>query len=138
LGSGELVEEYLTDARAKNARSHFANLLRLSVYSRLPGYEDVNDTGRPCHDPTFRLIGSKKIWDRRAALTSWFETFEIEMLAEQENFVGLARLNRARLGRGENNGSNLRGGRGEGFHRDPGVPRARTKCQQRGLRVHLR
>jgi hypothetical protein len=42
----------------------------------------VNDAGRPRHDPTFWLIGSKKICDRGAALTSWLQTFEIEMLAE--------------------------------------------------------
>ena len=43
-----------------------------------------------CHDPTFRLIGSEKIWDRGAALTSRLQTFETEMLAEEENFAGLA------------------------------------------------
>jgi hypothetical protein len=78
-----------------------ADLLRQSVYSRLAGYEDVNDAERLCHDPTFRLIGSEKIWDRGAALTSRLQTFETEMLAEEENFAGLARLNRALLGRAE-------------------------------------
>jgi Transposase DDE domain group 1 len=42
LGFGELIGEYLTDSRANNARSSFADLLRQSVYSRLAGYEDVN------------------------------------------------------------------------------------------------
>jgi len=60
LGFGELVEEYLTDAHAQSARPPFAELLRQSVYSRLPGYEEVNDSGRPCHDPTLWLIGSKR------------------------------------------------------------------------------
>ncbi len=101
LGFGELIEQHLTDARAKNARLPFADLLRQSVYSRLAGYEDVNDAERLCHDPTFRLIGSEKIWDRGAALTSRLQTFETEMLAEDENFAGLARLNRALLGRAE-------------------------------------
>jgi|GEM_PF-1110511 len=101
LGFGELVEEYLTDARAKNARLPFADLLRQSVYSRLAGYEDLNDAERLCHDPTFRLIGSEKIWDRGAAQTSRLQTFETEMLAEEENFAGLARLNRALIGKAE-------------------------------------
>jgi hypothetical protein len=101
LGFGELVEEYLTDARAKNARLPFADLLRQSVCSRLAGYEDVNDAERLSHDPTFRLIGSEKIWDRGAALTSRLQTFETEMLAEEENFAGLARLNRALIGKAE-------------------------------------
>jgi len=70
LGFGELIEQYLTDSRAHNVRLPFADLLRQSVYSRLAGYDDVNDAERLSHDPTFRLIGSEKIWDRGVALTS--------------------------------------------------------------------
>ncbi len=33
LGFGELIEQYVTDSRAKNARLPFADLLRQSVYS---------------------------------------------------------------------------------------------------------
>src|SRR5712664_1902804 len=101
LGFGALIERHLADARGKNTQLPFADLLRQSVYSRLAGYEDVNDAERLCHDPTFRLIGSEKIWDRGAALTSRLQTFETEMLAEDENFAGLARLNRALIGRAE-------------------------------------
>jgi len=101
LGFSELIEQHLTDSRGKNARLPFADLLRQSVYSRLAGYEDVNDAERLCHDPTFRLVGSEKIWDRGAALTSRLQTFETEMLAEEENFAGLTRLNRALIGRAE-------------------------------------
>jgi len=46
-----------------------AELLWQSMYSRLAGYEDVNDAERLSQDPTFRLIGSEKIWERGAALT---------------------------------------------------------------------
>jgi hypothetical protein len=35
--------------------------------------EDVNDAARLSQDPTFRLIGSHKIWERGAALTSTFD-----------------------------------------------------------------
>jgi hypothetical protein len=101
LGLGELMERYLTDRRANNARFSFADLLRQSVYSRLAGYEDVNDAERLSHDPTFRLIGSEKIWDRGAALTSRLQSFETELLAEEENFAGLARLNRELIGKAE-------------------------------------
>jgi hypothetical protein len=102
LGFGELIEEHLTDSRrGKNSQFPQADLLRQSVYSRLAGYEDVNDAERLSHDPTFRLLGSEKIWDRGAALTSRLQTFETEMLAEEENFAGLARLNRALIGRAE-------------------------------------
>jgi len=63
LGFGELIAEHLTDSRANNARLPFADLLRQSVYSRLAGYEDVNDAERLSQDPTFRLIGSERIWN---------------------------------------------------------------------------
>ena len=52
-------------------------------------------------DPTFRPIGSEKIWDRGAALTSRLQTFETEMLAEEENFGSLARINRDLIGKAE-------------------------------------
>ena len=65
LGFGDLIEQHLTDPRrGNNTQFPFADLLRQSVYSRLAGYEDVNDAERLCHDPTFRLIGCERIWDR--------------------------------------------------------------------------
>jgi hypothetical protein len=64
LGLGELIERYLCDARGKNTQLPLPDLLRQSVYSRLAGYEDVNDAERLSQDPAFRLIGSGKIWKR--------------------------------------------------------------------------
>ena len=97
-----MIQQHLTDSRrGKNTQFPFADLLRQSVYSRLAGYEDLNDAERLSQDPTFRLIGSEKIWDRGAALTSRLQTFETEMLAEEQNFAGLARLNRALIGKAE-------------------------------------
>jgi hypothetical protein len=58
LGFGELIEQHLTDPRGTNSRLPFMDLLRQSVYSRLAGYEDVNDAERLSQDLTFRLIGS--------------------------------------------------------------------------------
>jgi len=101
LGFGKLIEQHLTDRRANNSRFSFADLLRQSVYSRLAGYEDVNDAERLSQDPTLRLMGSEKIWDRGAALTSRLQTFETAMLAKEENFVGLVRLNRELIGKAE-------------------------------------
>ena len=99
LGFSEPIDEHLTDSGANKARFSFADLLRQSVYSRLAGYE--NDAERLSQDPTFRLIGSEKVWDRGAALTSRLQTFETEMLAKEENFVGLARVNRELIGKAE-------------------------------------
>ena len=102
LGFGELIEQHLTDSRRGRTPSClFADLLRQSIYSRLAGYEDLNDAERLSQDPTFRLIGSEKVWDRGAALTSRLQTFETEMLGEEENFAGLGRLNRALIGKAE-------------------------------------
>jgi hypothetical protein len=77
------------------------DLLRQSVYSRLAGYEDLNKGERLSQDPVLRLIGCEKIWDRGAALTSRLQTHETEMLAEEKNFTGRARRNRALIGRAE-------------------------------------
>lgn len=65
LGLSLLIAEYITDdRRGRNTQLPLPNLLRQSIYSRLAGYEDVNDAERLSHDPTFRLIGSEKIWER--------------------------------------------------------------------------
>ena len=76
--------------QGKNTQFALADLLRQSLYSRLAGYEDVNDAERLAQDPTFRLIGSEKIWERGAALTSRLQSFDTDMLAREENFAGLA------------------------------------------------
>src|SRR6266851_2325441 len=102
LGLGELVDRHLSDSRrGKNIQLPLADLLRQSIYSRLAGYEDVNDAARLSQDPTFRLIGSRKIWERGAALTSRLQSFETEVLTQEENLAGLAALNRELLARVE-------------------------------------
>mgnify|MGYP005840012151 CR=1 FL=1 len=101
LGLNELIGEHLTDHRGPNSRLSLADLFRQSVYSRLAGYEDVNDAERLSQDPTFRLIGSEKIWERGAALTSRLQSFETELLADEENVAGLAAINRELIGKAE-------------------------------------
>jgi hypothetical protein len=102
LGFGSLIDQHLVDRRqGKNTQFPLAELLRQSVYSRLAGYEEVNDAERLAQDPTFRLIGSEKIWERGAALTSRLQSFETDMLAGEENFAGLARINRELIAQAE-------------------------------------
>jgi Transposase DDE domain group 1 len=102
LGFSELIAQHLTDPRrGKNTQLPLADLLRQSVYSRLAGYEDVNDAERVSQDPTFRLIGSEKIWERGAALTSRLQSFETELLTQDENFTGLAQINRELIAKAE-------------------------------------
>jgi hypothetical protein len=102
LGFGEWIAHHLTDSRrGKKTQFPLADLVRQSVDSRRAGYEDLNDAEKLSQDPTFRLIGSEKVWDHGAALTSRWQSFETELLAEEENFAGLARLNRALIGKAE-------------------------------------
>jgi hypothetical protein len=83
LGLGALGERQLIDSRQnKNVQLPLSNLLRQSIYSRLAGYEDVNDAERLAQDPAFRLIGSSKIWERGAALSSRLQSFETEVLTQ--------------------------------------------------------
>jgi len=71
LGFCDLIAQYLTDhGKGKKTQPPLADLLRQYVYSRVAGYEDVNDAERLSQDPKFRLIGSERIWHREAVLTS--------------------------------------------------------------------
>ena len=101
LGFGALIERHLTDARGKNTQLPLTDLLRQSVYSRLAGYEDVNDAERLSQDPAFRLIGSEKVLERGAALTSRLQSFETELLTQGENLAGLAGISRDLIAKAE-------------------------------------
>ncbi|HZL66903.1 MAG TPA: IS1380 family transposase [Candidatus Limnocylindrales bacterium] len=102
LGLSELISEHLTDGRrGKNTQLPLPDLLRQSIYSRLAGYEDVNDAERLAQDPTFRLMGSERIWERGAALTSRLQSFETELLTQEENLSGLVAINRELIARAE-------------------------------------
>jgi len=102
LGLSALMERHLNDSRrGKNTQLPLADLVRQSIYSRLAGYEDVNDAERLSQDPAFRLIGSEKIWERGAALTSRLQSFETEVLTQEENLAGLAALNRELIAKAE-------------------------------------
>ncbi len=96
-----IAENIMADRRGKNTQLPLPDLLRQSIYSRLAGYEDVNDAQRLAQDPTFRLIGSKKIWERGAALPSRLHWFETEVLSQDENLQGLSRINRQLLAKAD-------------------------------------
>ena len=102
LGLSALIaENIMDDRRGKNTQLPLPDLLRQSIYSRLAGYEDVNDAERLSQDPTFRLIGSEKIWERGAALPSRLHWFETEVLSQEENLDGLGRINRELIAKAE-------------------------------------
>jgi hypothetical protein len=102
LGLSALIaKNMMDDRRGKNTQLPLPDLLRQSIYSRLAGYEDVNDAERLSQDPTFRLISSEKIWERGAALPSRLHWFATQMLSQDLNQDGLSRINRELLARAE-------------------------------------
>ena len=101
-GLEAIIAAHLRDSRhGLNTQFRLPDLLRQSVYSRLAGYEDLNDAQRLSTDPTFRLIGSPTRWDRSAALTSTLHWFETELLTRDDNLVGLMAVNRDLIGQAE-------------------------------------
>jgi len=94
LGLGALIERQLTDPRSRRNRQFpLVDLFRQSIYSRLAGYEDTNDAERLAVDPTFRMLASRERRETSVALTSTLHWFETEVLTEEDNYQGLARLN---------------------------------------------
>jgi len=69
-------------------------LLRQSIYSRLAGYEDVNDAERLAVDPAMRHVvgGRAAEADNEAASMSVVGRFETEMLSERRNLTALMNL----------------------------------------------
>ena len=94
LGLSTLIERHLTDPRTgRNSQFPVPDLFRQSLYSRLAGYEDTNDAERLAEDPTFRMLASRERRETSVALTSTLHWFETEVLADERNYQGLARLN---------------------------------------------
>src|SRR5262249_3318536 len=54
----------------QNTQHAMTALLRQSIYSRLAGYEDVNDAERLCVDPAMRTVVGGRAKDTQAASTS--------------------------------------------------------------------
>jgi len=69
-----------------------SDAVRLSVFGRLAGYEDVNDAERLRHDPAMRWIVGGKAAQRSAASPSQMGRFETQWLAVPKNFAALADL----------------------------------------------
>jgi hypothetical protein len=89
----DMAEGLIADPRTgSNGRHRLAGLLRQSVFSRLAGYEDVNDADRLSRDPVMRqLIGGRAV-KHGAASASAMGRFETAMLTRPENLEALADL----------------------------------------------
>ena len=94
LGLFDAVSTALSDQRSgRNIQHAMATLLRQSIYSRLAGYEDVNDAERLSVDPVLRAITGKKAPHKQAASVNTMGRFETELLTQRENLAGLSEIN---------------------------------------------
>jgi hypothetical protein len=95
LGLTEMSAPRLQDSRLGQNKQHgLLPLLRQSIYSRLAGYEDVNDAERLCMDPALRHVvgGRATLPEKQAASTSEVGRFETETLSTQRNLTALMNL----------------------------------------------
>ena len=94
LGLFDAVSTALSDQRTgRNIQHAMPTLLRQSIYSRLAGYEDVNDAERLSVDPVLRAITGKKAPNKQAASVNTMGRFETEFLTQRENLAGLSEIN---------------------------------------------
>jgi len=94
LGLFDSVSKDLSDVRiGRNTQHRIENLLRQSIFSRLAGYEDVNDATRMSKDPVMRAIAGKKKVKKNAVSTNTMGRFETEMLTLKENLGALSEIN---------------------------------------------
>jgi len=93
LGLTGMAAALIGDPRTgKNGRHGIESFLRQSVYSRLAGYEDVNDADRLRDDPVMRqLVGGQAI-KNGAASASAMGRFETDMLTRSETIAALIDL----------------------------------------------
>ncbi len=91
----EMAEDALCDSRiGRNKQHQLVPLLRQSIYSRLAGYEDVNDAQRLAVDPAMRHVvgGRASQPEKQAASTSEVGRFETEILSRKINLKKLMDL----------------------------------------------
>jgi Transposase DDE domain group 1 len=95
LGLTKMADDLLGDSRLGSNKQHgILPLLRQSIYSRLAGYEDVNDAERLSVDPAMRHVvgGRAAMADKPAASTSEVGRFETEIINTSSNLKKLMDL----------------------------------------------
>jgi hypothetical protein len=90
IGLTILAEKYLTDKRnGRNIQHDLTELLRQSIYSRLAGYEDVNDAKQLRNDPSLRAVLGDRALERKGSSEATVGKFETEILTEGNNLEKL-------------------------------------------------
>src|SRR5215210_6871723 len=85
--------DVLRDTRTgRNTRHGLAALLRQSLFSRLAGYEDLNDAQRLRVDPAMRAGVGGRARDRTAASTGQIGRFDTDTLTTREHLNRLMDL----------------------------------------------
>ncbi len=95
LGLTAMGADVLTDSRLGSNKQHgLLPLLRQSIYSRMAGYEDVNDAERLCIDPSMRHVvgGRASQPEKHAASSSEVGRFETATLSTKCNLTALMQL----------------------------------------------
>jgi hypothetical protein len=94
LGLFDSISTVFSDKRTgRNIQHAVPTLLRQSIYSRLAGYEDVNDAERLSVDPVMRAITGKKGNGKQAASANTMGRFETDILTLQDNLDSLSDIN---------------------------------------------
>ncbi len=95
-GAARLTESGAADLfdfrTGSNIRHSMTALLRQSVYSRLAGYEDVNDAERLSVDPVMRHVVGGRAAEKQAASTSQVSRFETDVLTHPDNLAALMNM----------------------------------------------
>jgi len=84
--------ELLVFRTGSNIRHGMTALLRQSIYSRLAGYEDVNNAERLRVDPILRHVVGGRAVERHAASTSQVARFETDVLCHPDNLAALMNM----------------------------------------------
>jgi hypothetical protein len=86
IGLTAMAENYLTEKRyGRNVQHNLTELLRQSIFSRLAGYEDVNDANQLRKDPALRIILGERALKKNGSSESTVGKFETEILTEGKN-----------------------------------------------------
>ncbi len=93
LGLTTMASAGLKDWRTGTNICHsMTALLRQSVYSRVAGYDDLNDAERLAVDPVLRQVVGGRATKKQAASTSEMGRFETEVLTEAKNLAALMEM----------------------------------------------